>query len=115
MQIYCDAILTHVTLLNCVYIFRVMLCTTILANIVACLQSVDCIDKIVLGIAEGIENKIFIDYAKKEKLFFIVGDESRKSIAIPPAATFAEFLLIVTFVNIGLEAVINIPPPTEPE
>ena len=50
--------------------------TTILANLIACLKSVSCIDQIVLGIAEGTENAIFIDYAKKEKLRFIVGDET---------------------------------------
>ena len=50
--------------------------TTILANIVACLQTINCIDKIVLGIAAGTENAIFVDYAQKEKLFFILGDET---------------------------------------
>jgi len=49
--------------------------TTVLANIVACLRSVECIDEIVLGIAEGIENAIFIKYAEDENLPFIVGDE----------------------------------------
>jgi spore coat polysaccharide biosynthesis protein SpsF len=49
--------------------------TTILANIVACLKSVDCLDEIVLGIAEGVENAIFIDYAEQESLPFVVGDE----------------------------------------
>ena len=50
--------------------------TTILAHLVACLKSVACIDKIVLGVAEGIENRTFIDFAHKEKLCFIVGDET---------------------------------------
>ena len=48
----------------------------ILDNIVACLRSVDCIDDIVLGISEGIENKVFKDYAYDRGLEYIVGDET---------------------------------------
>ena len=48
----------------------------ILDNIVACLRSVDCIDDIVLGISEGIENKVFEDYAYDRGLEYIVGDET---------------------------------------
>ena len=36
---------------------------TILDNIVACLSSFDCIDSVILGIAEGDENLDFVDYA----------------------------------------------------
>ena len=49
--------------------------TTVLANIVACLRTVECIDEIVLGIAEGVENTVFINYAEEENIPFIVGDE----------------------------------------
>jgi spore coat polysaccharide biosynthesis protein SpsF len=49
--------------------------TTILTNIVECLKSIDCIDEIVLGVAEGIENDIFIVYAKNRDLQFILGNE----------------------------------------
>jgi spore coat polysaccharide biosynthesis protein SpsF len=49
--------------------------TTVLANILACLRSVECIDEIVLGIAEGVENAVFIKYAEDENIPFIVGDE----------------------------------------
>ncbi|MDA9288778.1 hypothetical protein N9P78_03770 [Amylibacter sp.] len=49
--------------------------TTILYNIIECLQTVGCIDEIVLGISEGIENKTFIDFAASRSLQFIVGDE----------------------------------------
>ena len=34
---------------------------TILSQIISCIKTVDCIDSIVLGISEGIENKIFAD------------------------------------------------------
>lgn len=49
--------------------------TTILTNILDCLLSVDCIDEIVLGVAEGVENLIFTDYAKSRGLHYIVGSE----------------------------------------
>ena len=49
--------------------------TTILTNIVECLKSIDCIDEIVLGVAEGIENDIFIVYARNRDLQFILGNE----------------------------------------
>ena len=49
--------------------------TTILANILSCLRSVECIDEVVLGIAEGVENAVFAKFAEKEKIPFIVGDE----------------------------------------
>ena len=49
---------------------------TILDNIVACLQQVSAIDSIILGIAEGVENDTFVDYAIKNKLKYIRGDET---------------------------------------
>ena len=49
--------------------------TTVLANILACLRSIECIDEIGLGIAEGQENAVFTKYAEDENIPFIVGDE----------------------------------------
>ena len=49
--------------------------TTILANIIACLRTIDCIDEIVLGIAEGVENVVFVEFAKRQNIPCIVGDE----------------------------------------
>lgn len=48
---------------------------TILDNIVACLSRFECIDSIVLGIAEGNDNLSFVDYAKANNLDYITGDE----------------------------------------
>ena len=48
---------------------------SILDNIIACLSRFECIDSIVLGIAEGNDNLSFIDYAKVNKLDYITGDE----------------------------------------
>ncbi len=48
---------------------------TILSQIIACIKTVDCISSIVLGISEGIENKIFADVAKFENIEYIYGDE----------------------------------------
>ena len=48
---------------------------TILSQIISCIKTVDCIDSIVLGISEGIENKIFADVAKAENVKYIYGDE----------------------------------------
>lgn len=47
----------------------------IIDNIVGCLSSFNDISETVLGISEGVENEIFIDYAKSKNLPFIVGDE----------------------------------------
>jgi len=49
---------------------------TILDNIIACLSSFNCIDSVVLGIAEGDENLDFVDYAIEKSLGYIVGDET---------------------------------------
>lgn len=48
---------------------------SILDNIISCLKSVSCIDKIVLGVADGAENLVFADYAQKANLSYIIGDE----------------------------------------
>lgn len=47
----------------------------ILDNIIACLKTIQCIDEILLGISEGIENQIFKDIAKEKNIKYIVGDE----------------------------------------
>lgn len=49
--------------------------TTILDNVIACLNTVDCVDQTVLGIAEGSENIVFADYATDNNLSFVIGDE----------------------------------------
>lgn len=48
---------------------------SILDQIVAQLRTLPQIEEIVLGISEGVENLIFIDYAKKHGLKYIIGDE----------------------------------------
>ena len=47
----------------------------ILDNIVESLRVSQCIDEIVLGISEGIENEIFIRYATSNDLQYLVGNE----------------------------------------
>jgi len=47
----------------------------IIDNIISCLREIDCIDEIVLGIAEGVENEIFKIFAEENNLRFIVGDQ----------------------------------------
>ena len=48
---------------------------TILDNIIQCLSKFQKIKEIVLGISCRDENKIFIEYAKKYNIKFIIGDE----------------------------------------
>ena len=48
---------------------------TILDNIIACLNNLDCIDSVVLGIAKGRDNLIFADYAQAKGIKYIFGDE----------------------------------------
>jgi spore coat polysaccharide biosynthesis protein SpsF len=48
---------------------------TILDNIIACLSRLQCIDSIVLGIAEGSTERAFVDYARSNGVGYIVGDE----------------------------------------
>jgi spore coat polysaccharide biosynthesis protein SpsF len=49
---------------------------TILDYILSCLKEEACIEEIVLGISRGEENAVFIDYAKKNNLPYIIGDEN---------------------------------------
>ena len=48
---------------------------SILDQIISCIKTVECIDSIVLGISEGIENKIFSDVAKDANIDYIYGNE----------------------------------------
>lgn len=48
---------------------------TILENIIECIDTIECIDQTVLGIAGGDDNIPFINYAKNKGLKFIIGDE----------------------------------------
>ena len=47
----------------------------IIDNVISCLKSIQCIDEVVLGISEGIENEIFIKIAEENKIKYIIGDE----------------------------------------
>lgn len=47
----------------------------IIDNIVDCLRSIDCIDEIVLGISEGVENEVFRIIAEEKGLRYVVGDQ----------------------------------------
>lgn len=47
----------------------------IIDNIVNCLKSIPCIDEIILGISEGVENEVFKGIADAMGLRYIVGDE----------------------------------------
>jgi len=47
----------------------------IIDNIIDCLKSIECIEEIVLGISEGVENEIFKTIADEKGLRYIVGDE----------------------------------------
>jgi spore coat polysaccharide biosynthesis protein SpsF len=47
----------------------------ILDNIVDCLRTLSCIDEIVLGISEGVENEVFHKIADSKGLRHVVGDE----------------------------------------
>jgi spore coat polysaccharide biosynthesis protein SpsF len=49
--------------------------TRIIDNIVACLQATGCIDEVVLGISEGVENQVFCRIAEEKGLRYVVGDE----------------------------------------
>lgn len=48
---------------------------SIIDNIIDCLQKIDCIDEIVLGISEGMENDIFKTIAREKNLRYAVGDQ----------------------------------------
>lgn len=47
----------------------------ILDNIIDCLRTIDCIDEIVLGISEGVDNEVFKKIAEEKGLRFVVGDQ----------------------------------------
>jgi spore coat polysaccharide biosynthesis protein SpsF len=47
----------------------------IIDNIIDCLKTLSCIDEILLGISEGIENEVFKDVARSKGLRFVVGDQ----------------------------------------
>ena len=47
----------------------------ILDNIVDCLQTIGCIDEIVFGISEGMENEVFRKIAEEKGLRYVVGDQ----------------------------------------
>jgi spore coat polysaccharide biosynthesis protein SpsF len=49
--------------------------TRIIDNIIDCLQSIKCINEIVLGVSEGIENEVFIHIAEEKGLRYVLGDE----------------------------------------
>lgn len=46
----------------------------ILDNIISCIQSISCIDEIVLGISAGVENEVFRTIADEKGLRYVVGD-----------------------------------------
>ncbi len=47
----------------------------ILDNIIDCIKSINCIDEIVLGISEGVENEVFKNIAEEKELRYVIGDE----------------------------------------
>jgi spore coat polysaccharide biosynthesis protein SpsF len=47
----------------------------ILDNIINCLQTIPCIDEVVLGISTGIENEVFKYLAQDRGLKYVIGDE----------------------------------------
>lgn len=47
----------------------------IIDNILSCLATVSCIDEVVLGISEGVENEVFRHIADKKGLRYVIGDE----------------------------------------
>ena len=49
--------------------------TTILDNIINCLRQVSTIDAVVLGIADGIANDVFVEYANTNNIGYIRGNE----------------------------------------
>jgi spore coat polysaccharide biosynthesis protein SpsF len=47
----------------------------IIDNIIDCLRTLRCIDEIVLGISEGVENEVFKCVAEEKDLRYVVGDQ----------------------------------------
>ncbi len=50
--------------------------TRIIDNIIANLRATACIDEVVLGISEGVENEVFHSIAEQKGLRYVVGDET---------------------------------------
>lgn len=48
----------------------------ILDNLVECLRTLPCVDEIVLGISEGVENLVFQEVAAQHDLRYVVGDQT---------------------------------------
>jgi spore coat polysaccharide biosynthesis protein SpsF len=48
---------------------------TILDHLIDWVKTIECIDEIILGIAEGEHNLSFVDYCKRNGILYIVGDE----------------------------------------
>ena len=49
--------------------------TRIIDNIIDCLKTIHCIDEIILGISEGIENEVFKNIAEEKGLRYVCGDQ----------------------------------------
>jgi spore coat polysaccharide biosynthesis protein SpsF len=47
----------------------------IIDNIIDCLETIDCIDEIVLGISGGVENEVFKILAEEKGMRYVVGDQ----------------------------------------
>jgi spore coat polysaccharide biosynthesis protein SpsF len=47
----------------------------IIDNIIDCLRTLNCVDEIVLGISEGVENAVFETMAMEKGLRYVVGDQ----------------------------------------
>ena len=47
----------------------------ILDQLIACLESISCIDEVVLGVSEGVENEVYKKLAEEKGLRCVVGDE----------------------------------------
>lgn len=48
----------------------------ILDNIIDCINSLSCVDEIILGISEGVDNLVFLDIAKEKNLRYIIGNQT---------------------------------------
>ncbi len=47
----------------------------IIDNIIDCLKTIHCIDEIVLGVSEGVENEVFKYIANEKSIRYVVGDQ----------------------------------------
>lgn len=47
----------------------------ILDNILDCLKTIGCIDEVVLGISEGVDNDVFAEIAREKGLRYVIGDQ----------------------------------------